>query len=282
MKKLLFLINGFAVTVLAIVVALPAGAQNPTFQTGVELAQHKVKDCRWVGRRDYYWLVPNPSSQNRIGFRKEPTYAADHDRSSWLFPTSIVRLQLLKEIRESGYTSAGWVELKFDDDSIAYGSREEFFSRLNRTSVECVDQETAEVEVRGTSLRSTLISTLKLMLIGPPDSLDVILGVDPAELRAGIARFDAAMARETVIAENQVARDNAKSTFAAKKAADIRRAKGGVSVGMTNAQVLASNWGKPESINRTTFASGEHEQWVYAGFQYLYFEDGVVTAIQSH
>jgi SOS-response transcriptional repressor LexA len=34
------------------------------------------------------------------------------------------------------------------------------------------------------------------------------------------------------------------------------------------------------SVNRTTFARGVHEQWVYDG-GYLYFEDGVLTTIQN-
>lgn len=56
---------------------------------------------------------------------------------------------------------------------------------------------------------------------------------------------------------------------------------GGVAIGMTAAQVLASTWGKPKDINRTTRASGVHEQWVYGNGNYLYFENGVVTSIQN-
>lgn len=57
--------------------------------------------------------------------------------------------------------------------------------------------------------------------------------------------------------------------------------KGGVGVGMSKAQVLASCWGKPEKVNVTTSGGGEHEQWVYPGFQYVYLRNGVVTSIQS-
>lgn len=57
--------------------------------------------------------------------------------------------------------------------------------------------------------------------------------------------------------------------------------KEGVLIGMTKERVLASVWGKPQSINRTVHASGVHEQWVYGGHNYLYFDGEVLTAIQN-
>ena len=38
--------------------------------------------------------------------------------------------------------------------------------------------------------------------------------------------------------------------------------------------------GSPESCNRTTGSYGEHEQWVYEYDVYLYFENGILTAVQ--
>ncbi|RNF30590.1 hypothetical protein NM04_11705 [Massilia aurea] len=64
-------------------------------------------------------------------------------------------------------------------------------------------------------------------------------------------------------------------------AARESRRRGGVRIGMTTKQVRASNWGKPESVNRTTSAAGIHEQWVYGDGNYLYFENGVLTTIQN-
>lgn len=58
--------------------------------------------------------------------------------------------------------------------------------------------------------------------------------------------------------------------------------RGGANIGMTAAQVEASCWGKPTRINRTITARGQSEQWVYGGNQYLYIDNGVVTAIQTH
>ena len=50
---------------------------------------------------------------------------------------------------------------------------------------------------------------------------------------------------------------------------------------MSKDDVLASSWGKPQEINTTTTAHGVREQWVYRGYNYLYFTDGVLTAIQN-
>lgn len=55
----------------------------------------------------------------------------------------------------------------------------------------------------------------------------------------------------------------------------------GVNVGMTQEDILASSWGKPTKVNRTTYSFGVHEQWVYRGGNYLYLEDGILTSIQN-
>ncbi|MBY6931687.1 1,4-beta-N-acetylmuramidase [Clostridium botulinum] len=55
----------------------------------------------------------------------------------------------------------------------------------------------------------------------------------------------------------------------------------GVSIGMTEDQVLVSNWGRPNEINKTTTKYGTYEQWVYDGYNYLYFENGILTTIQN-
>lgn len=77
-----------------------------------------------------------------------------------------------------------------------------------------------------------------------------------------------------------------KEMFAASKANQAKaaaesKARGGVRIGMTSAQVLKSNWGKPSKINRTTTPYGTHEQWVYGDHNYLYFEKGILTSVQN-
>lgn len=59
-----------------------------------------------------------------------------------------------------------------------------------------------------------------------------------------------------------------------------RRKREGVRVGMTADEVLMSQWGRPERVNRTVTKYGVREQWVYPGFQYLYFENDKLTSIQ--
>jgi len=53
-----------------------------------------------------------------------------------------------------------------------------------------------------------------------------------------------------------------------------------VLVGMTAEQARFS-WGKPDEVNVTITGGARHEQWVYGGRSYLYFDDGVLTAIQK-
>jgi len=61
-----------------------------------------------------------------------------------------------------------------------------------------------------------------------------------------------------------------------------RRKREGVSIGMTQERVLQSSWGRPSKVNRTTTARVSHEQWVYeGGGGYLYFDNGILTAIQN-
>lgn len=52
-------------------------------------------------------------------------------------------------------------------------------------------------------------------------------------------------------------------------------------IGMTTEEVRQSTWGEPSDINKTTYAWGTKEQWCYSGYRYIYFEDGIVTAIQE-
>jgi hypothetical protein len=56
----------------------------------------------------------------------------------------------------------------------------------------------------------------------------------------------------------------------------------GVKIGMTANDVRnKSNWGSPNKINRTITAFGTHEQWVYGGGNYLYFDNGILRTIQN-
>ena len=50
---------------------------------------------------------------------------------------------------------------------------------------------------------------------------------------------------------------------------------------MSKEDLLASAWGEPNKVNRTTYEWGVTEQWCYPNNEYIYFEDGIVTAIQE-
>lgn len=65
-------------------------------------------------------------------------------------------------------------------------------------------------------------------------------------------------------------------------AAEARRKRSqGVRIGMSKADAIASSWGRPEKVNRTTNQYGTREQWVYGGGNYLYFEDDTLVSIQN-
>lgn len=84
-------------------------------------------------------------------------------------------------------------------------------------------------------------------------------------------------AKNEQFAKRQIAAAERKEQEADRK----QKRSQGVRLGMTKEDVLASSWGRPEKINTTTNVYGTHEQWVYGGGNYLYFENGVLTSIQN-
>lgn len=91
------------------------------------------------------------------------------------------------------------------------------------------------------------------------------------------------VAREEMRQEQEREAERAqKSAAKQRQAAAAQVKKPGVRIGMSPEQVTKeTSWGKPNHINRTTTAYGVHEQWVYGGGNYLYFENGRLTAIQN-
>lgn len=51
-------------------------------------------------------------------------------------------------------------------------------------------------------------------------------------------------------------------------------------IGMTKSEVLNGAWGEPDEKNVDEYAWGTSEQWVYDDHGYVYFENGIVNAIQ--
>lgn len=88
------------------------------------------------------------------------------------------------------------------------------------------------------------------------------------------ARLEAEQQRE--------ARQHSQQQAQRRKLAEELARRPPPSIGMTaGAARNQTNWGKPQSINRTTTAQGVREQWVYGPKHYLYFENGRLTAIQD-
>jgi hypothetical protein len=64
------------------------------------------------------------------------------------------------------------------------------------------------------------------------------------------------------------------------RTACVHIAAGEAAIGMTPEQARAA-WGVPQDINSTITTHGTHEQWVYGGRSYLYFDNDVLSSIQN-
>ena len=101
------------------------------------------------------------------------------------------------------------------------------------------------------------------------------------DIQRGIDFYEAAYTKQK--AKEDAAEAESQRRIKAYEAEQSRLAKlPGVRVGMSANDVLTkSSWGRPNSVNRTTTAFGTHEQWVYGGRNYLYFDNGRLTAVQN-
>ena len=123
---------------------------------------------------------------------------------------------------------------------------------------------------------------------------------DAAHLDRIGADLDAAKTRDDIDAVNTESlayfrntskADEAVQIYDAAKAAyvharDALAALPDAQLGMTEQQVRETNWGEPDSVNRTTMVNHVREQWVYTdddgtSRRFLYFDNGRLTAIQN-
>jgi hypothetical protein len=122
----------------------------------------------------------------------------------------------------------------------------------------------AEVaEYRRAAVDKTLPARVRITMIERLEGIDPKHAAPFKALKSQLAQIDAA--------EDAAER---------RRIAAVKRREG-VRLGMTQEDVLASSWGRPEHINRTISARGTREQWVYGGRNYLYFEDGILVTIQN-
>ena len=240
--------------VAALLLAMPAFSQAPNFETGQQLRQGRSSnESALIGKT--LWFSPNKGSIQRLGFSPSPDLRIVLDDAKLLYPTSTVKCDVLGLVPGGPFSGAvEWYKIQFEDGSLAYLRRTDLESRLVKIRSNDITPSnawSARIDVEGTSL-----STRR----------EVFTLEDPEQFRRAFAAIDKA---------------DVDRRAGAKKAAASRQARGGVAAGMSAAEVLASSWGKPQSINKTIRASGAvHEQWVYGNRNYLYFENGLLTTIQ--
>ena len=121
---------------------------------------------------------------------------------------------------------------------------------------------------------------------------DCLFELEPQEIQARLDKFTSdkrakleARAEERRIVEERAAKweaeRRAEEEVQRKKQEAITK-RPGARIGMTAKQVTEkTNWGEPESINKTVTQYGVEEQWVYGLGTYLYFRNGRLTAIQN-
>jgi hypothetical protein len=108
----------------------------------------------------------------------------------------------------------------------------------------------------------TLPTRARLQALDQLGALDPQYAAAQAPLRSRLEALEAAETRK------------------AKAADAARRRKEGVTIGMSQEDVLASSWGRPQRVNRTTTEYATSEQWVYPG-GYLYFRNGRLEAVSN-
>lgn len=81
--------------------------------------------------------------------------------------------------------------------------------------------------------------------------------------------------------DQRLQREAVEQTAASKRKLLAERRRYLPRIGLTAQQVVDEWWGPPASINRTVTARGTSEQWVYQDRAYLYFTDGILTAVQD-
>lgn len=221
-----------------------------------------------------YWYVPGPGMNTSFYQRiKQYPYTKSAMLTDRFTPDVTVsfRIQQALALQTSAYGISEYAyRIEFEDGTMAY-MKAETLGRYSPGAAYDSSRTGVTVDPKATTQRSN----------------DKLFGKDPEELSKAYAVVRAQEEREAerLLAEQAAARqqEEARATKARRMAVakPAKPKKGGVYIGMTKQQVLASNWGRPSDVNRTTGSFGTHEQWVYGGSNYLYFENGVLTAIQN-
>lgn len=112
-------------------------------------------------------------------------------------------------------------------------------------------------------------------------SLDFYVGMKPTAVIPALNDELIAKAEQVLEASTKLCDQQKADSARERKEFEAIQRRPGAQIGMTMKQVIEkTNWGKPDSINRTITSAGTREQWVYYG-GYLYFTNGKLTAIQN-
>ena len=232
------------------------------------LEQKKTEAMEYLGKRFQY--APNPSASDRIRFyEKIPPSSHSQDPNFLFTPLNVTSFVVRGVVMPPPvFFAVGddeyLLEIEFPDGKIGYvnvvgccGIKDNLFRGQ-------VDGHKEYVQFEGTS-----------------PSIDEIVAKE--KIRQEKQAQEAQRAKERAEREERAAQDKIEKERAKRLAERKRReAMPSPRIGMTWSQVVnQTSWGKPYDINRTTTARGTREQWVYGERRYLYFDNGVLTAIQD-
>lgn len=248
-----------ALVALTVLASTLTGQDAPKLKTGAQLTEESTpKNESLVGKT--LWFVPNPKRSiiMRFGFQSSMRKLVFYKDK--LFPETTTVVEIVEEIKQSSATDYyPLYKVRFKDGSTVYMDHDFPLSEV-----------TPDINLNDSSEYYRAVVDLAIFRDPNPYSKEHFFTSDPSILNAKLEAFKA----------EQMAEKEAEAAKA-KKAAAAWKARGGVKIGMTREQALASNWGKPSKVNKTIHSNGTHEQWVYGGHNYLYFENGILASIQN-
>ncbi len=239
------------------------------------LEQKRAEAEEYIGKT--FWYLPNPNARKRVRFyEKVPPSSHSQDPNFLFTPLTITSFVVTGAIMPPPIVYAEGrdeylLEIRFPDGRVGYlnvvgccGVVENLYSGRLSDNYEYLSTEPAQdVLARESRLRA------EEQLAKEREAREYQAAKEKA------AR-DEQLARETTARAEQAARARAAKERTSREAMPPPR------IGMTRQQVVNdTRWGRPDDINRTTTARGVREQWVYGSRRYLYFENGVLTAIQD-
>lgn len=243
------------------------------------LEQKKSEAMEYLGR--IFKFTPNPTAFNRISFYDRIPLSSRSQDPKVLFTPVVVTNFVVRgvfmpppAIYPLG-TDEYLLEIEFLDGKIGYVNLVGNFGIKSHELGGELDARAEYVEFLGISPKTDEIIALeKARQERQVQAERRAIEQTERDLRTGQEKADrdARQAREKAEAKR-------KSDLAERKLQD---AKPLPHIGMTSKEVVnLTKWGRPYDVNRTTTGQGVREQWVYSNRRFLYFENGILTAIQD-